>query len=158
MKSKHKIRAAIIFLCLLHCVVLFAGFVAPYDPATQNRELPFAPPTHLHLADAQGHFHLRPFIYQTVARPDGINEYDEYREVRYPMRFFIRGEKYKIAGLLSSNVHLFGVDAPVQIFLAGSDNFGRDQLSRILCGGQISLAAGLLATLISLFIAMLVGT
>lgn len=158
MKSKRKIRAVIIFVCLLHGAVLFAGFVAPYGPATQNRELPFAPPTHLHLVDSQGHFHLRPFINPTVARPDGINEYEESQETRYPVHFFVRGEKYTIAGLFSSNIHLFGVDAPVQIFLAGTDSFGRDQLSRVLYGGQISLAAGLLATLISLFIATLVGT
>ena len=32
-------------LVALHLALLFAGFVAPYDPAVQNRELPYAPPT-----------------------------------------------------------------------------------------------------------------
>jgi peptide/nickel transport system permease protein len=158
MTRKCKIGAAILFLCALHMVVLFAGFVAPYDPATQNRELPFAPPTRLHWVDEQGHFHLRPFVYQTVERPEGINEYIESKDVRYLVRFFIRGERYKIAGVIPSRLHLFGADEPAQIYLAGTDNFGRDQLSRVLYGGQVSLAAGLLATAISLFIAMVVGT
>jgi peptide/nickel transport system permease protein len=49
------------------------------------------------------------------------------------------------------------VDAPAQIFLAGTDNFGRDQFSRIVFGGQLSLAAGLLATGISLLLGLLAG-
>ena len=158
MNSKRKMRAAIVFLCLLHFAVLFAGFVVPYSPTTQNRELPFAPPTRLHWIDMQGYFHLRPFVYQTVSQSEGINQYEESRDTQYPLHFFVRGERYKVAGVISSNLHLFGVEEPAQIYLAGADNFGRDQFSRVLFGGQISLAAGLLATGISLFIAMLVGT
>lgn len=142
----------------MHCAVVFAGFVAPYDPTNQNRELSFAAPTRLHWVDMQGEFHFRPFIYQSVALPDGINEYEESRNVQYPVHLFVRGEKYKIIGSLSSNIHLLGVTAPAQIFLAGTDNYGRDQFSRVLYGGRISLAAGLLATMVSLFIGLLVGT
>ena len=158
MKSTRKIWVAVTFLVILHCVVVLAGFVAPYDPTNQNRELPFAPPTRVHFMDAQGHFHLRPFVYQTIAVPEGINQYKESQDVQYPIRIFVRGAGYKIAGLISSNLHLFGVEAPVPIVLAGTDNFGRDQFSRVLYGGQVSLAAGLLATIISLLIGMLVGT
>jgi len=57
--------------------------------------------------------------------------------------------------LLRSHVHLFGAEG--QVFLAGTDGYGRDQFSRILYGGQISLAAGLLATGISLFLGMVIG-
>jgi peptide/nickel transport system permease protein len=158
MTRKGKIWAAVAFLVLLHGAVVFAGFVAPYDPTSQNRELPFAPPARLRFVDAEGHFHLRPFVYQTVSKPEGINEYEESRDVRYPVHLFVKGEEHKIAGLISTNIHLFGVDAPAQIFLAGTDNYGRDQFSRVLYGGRISLAAGLFATLISLLIGMLVGT
>lgn len=158
MKSKNKIWAAAGFLVLLHCAIVFAGFVAPYDPTSQNRDLPFVPPTRLHFIDTRGHWHLRPFVYQTVSRPEGINEYEELRSERYPMRFLVRGGEHKIAGLFSSNLHLFGVDAPAQIFLSGTDNYGRDQFSRVLYGGRISLGAGLFAAAISLLIGMLVGT
>jgi peptide/nickel transport system permease protein len=157
MKSKRKIWAALAFVAFLHGVVMLAGFVAPYDPTSQNREFPFAAPTHLHFVDGQGHFHLRPFIYQSVSLPGGVNEYEESRNVQYSVLFFVRGEKYKIAGPISSHVHLFGAEAPAQIFLAGTDNYGRDQFSRVLYGGRISLAAGLFATLVSLLIGSLVG-
>jgi peptide/nickel transport system permease protein len=158
MRSTTKIWAALAFLGLLHAAVLFAGFIAPYGPTAQDRDFPFAPPTRMHFVDEQGHLHLWPFVYQEVARPGTFNEYEESRAERYPLRLFVRGEKYRIAGPVSSNIHFFGVGGPARIFLAGTDNYGRDQFSRVLYGGRISLAAGLLATVISLAIGTLVGT
>jgi peptide/nickel transport system permease protein len=73
------------------------------------------------------------------------------------VHLLVDGSEYKIAGLFSSHVHWFGVDAPAQIFIAGTDNYGRDQFSRILYGGQMSLAAGLLATALSLALGLVVG-
>ncbi|MGB7586633.1 MAG: ABC transporter permease [Terriglobales bacterium] len=154
---KQKIVAALVLLVSLHAAILLAGFVAPYDPAMQNRDFPFAPPTRLHFVDARGHLHLRPFIYQWKPRLESFNEYEEVSDQACPVRFFIDGPKYKLAGLLPSHVHLFGVNGPAQIFLAGTDAYGRDQFSRILYGGQISLAAGLLATGISLFLGLAIG-
>ena len=157
MRSRKKIVAALILLLSVHVAILLAGFVAPYDPAAQNRDFPFAPPTRIHFVDVQGHAHLQPFVYASALRHDAFNEYDEVRDKTYPMRFFIRGPGYTLAGLLRSHVHLFSVEGPAQVFLAGTDGYGRDQFSRILYGGQISLAAGLLATGISLFLGLLIG-
>ena len=150
------VTASIIFV-LLHLAIGFAGFVAPYDPSAQNRDLPYAPPTRLHFVDASRHLHLRPFVYRWSARPDAFNEYEESREHEYPVHFFVSGEQYKVAGLFSSRTHLFGVGASAQIFLAGTDSYGRDQFSRILYGGQISLTAGVLATVISLCLGLAIG-
>src|SRR5882672_3667423 len=157
MMARHKILAAVVLLVTLHLAILFAGFVAPADPVVQNRDFPFAPPTRLHFVDLRGHLHLRPFVYQWTPRPDVFNEYEESRDREYPLQFFVSGAAYRVAGLVPSRVHLFGVDAPAQIFLAGTDSYGRDQFSRILSGGQISVAAGILATLISLVLGTLIG-
>ena len=158
MTGNTKIWTAAIVLVLLHAVVVFAGFVAPADPASQNRDFPFVPPSRLHFVDARGHFHLRPFIYPWISKPQGLYEYEELRDREYPLHFLVKGPEYRIAGVFSSRIHLFGVEAPAQIFLAGTDNYGRDQLSRILYGGRVSLAAGLLATGISLALGVLLGT
>ena len=155
--STKRLIAAAIFLLALHLAILLAGFVAPYEPAVQNRDFPYVPPTRIHFIDARGHLHLRPFIYQAVARADSLYEYTEARDQEFPVRFFVSGSKYKIAGWLPSHTHLFGVNAPAQVFLAGTDNYGRDQFSRILYGGQISLAAGLLATTVSLLLGLCLG-
>jgi peptide/nickel transport system permease protein len=155
--GKRKVTAAIVFLLALHLVILFAGFVAPCDPATQNRDFPYAPPSRLHFVDSRGHLHFRPFVYQYAANIDGSYQYEESSQREYPVRLFVRGTGYKVAGILPSHIHLFGVEAPGQIFLAGTDNYGRDLFSRILYGGQISLAAGVLATGVSLCLGLVVG-
>ncbi len=55
----------LLVLVVLHLIVIFAGFIAPYDPSVQNREMSYAPPTRLHFVDASG-FHLRPFVYAST--------------------------------------------------------------------------------------------
>lgn len=130
-------RLAMSSLICLHLAVASAGFLAPYDPAQQNRSFTLQPPSILHVIDAQGHFHLRPFIQPADGRV-------------YPLRFFTTGSRYRWFFGPTFRTHLFGVDEPGRIFLAGNDEFGRDQLSRILWGGQISLATGWLAALLAL--------
>jgi len=54
-------------------------------------------------------------------------------------------------------LHLFGVSAPGRIFILGSDAYGRDQFTRFLYGGQISLAAGLIAAALSVLLGVVIG-
>jgi peptide/nickel transport system permease protein len=151
-----KLIIGIIVLLVLQSAIVLAGFVAPYDPALQNRDVPFVPPTRIHFVDARGHWHLRPFIYQWVSLPQGVYEYQESQEREYPIYFFVRANQSTNTAV-RTRIHLFGVEAPARIFLAGTDNYGRDQFSRILYGGRISLGAGLLATGISLLLGLLLG-
>jgi peptide/nickel transport system permease protein len=147
-------RTLTISLIALHAVILLAGFIAPYDPASQNRAFAYSPPSRIQLRDTSG-FHLRPFLYASASE---VNGYDENPSLRFPVRFLCHGDKYKLLGFVPTDVHLFGVTAPEHIFILGTDGYGRDQFSRLLYGGQISLAAGLLATLITLTMAAFVGT
>lgn len=142
-------------LMALVIVTALAAFFSPYSPAEQQRTMPFAPPMRPHLIDQAGRIHLRPFVYGLTASEDGAYTEDHTRQ--YPLRFFVRGSEYQLAGLWHSRIHLFGVESPGQVFLAGTDGYGRDQFSRLLHGGQISIAAGILATLLSLGIGLLTG-
>jgi peptide/nickel transport system permease protein len=137
----------------LHLALLLAGFFSPYDPAVQNRDLPYSPPVRLHFVDASG-FHVRPLVYAWTVSMDG---YRENLEHPYPVRMFVKGASYKLAGIYKTDVHLFGVDEPGKVLLLGTDGFGRDEFSRILYGGQISVAAGLAATLITVVAASVIG-
>jgi len=154
---KRKLLILLTTLGSLHAMLFLAGFISPYDPRDQNRDYPFVPPTHIHFLDARGNLHLHPFVYQWVSDPSLFRGYRESREREYPIRFFVLGNTYRI-GFFSFRTHLIGVDSPAQLFLAGTDNFGRDQFSRVLYGGRISIAAGLLATGISLSLALFLGT
>lgn len=93
-----KVRAAALFLILVHGAVLAAGLLAPYPYDEQHREYPYQPP---------GLFHVK--------QPD----------LTFPL---------------------------------GTDAYGRDVLSRLLYGGRVSLATGLLATVVSLGMGLILGT
>ena len=70
---------------------------------------------------------------------------------------FVRGDQYTVLGWLHGSLHLFGVAEPARISLMGTDGYGRDQFSRLLFGGQVSLFAGLAAALLSLFVGLVIG-
>jgi peptide/nickel transport system permease protein len=150
MKRRPKLWSAVLLLGCFHGFVFFAGFFAPYDFAAQHREQAFASPTHIHFVDARGHFHLHPFVYGSDG---GFAE----SGTRYRLEFLVNGAPYKIAGFLPARLHFFGAAEPAKIFLLGTDAYGRDQFSRFLYGGQVSLLAGLLAAGLSLFAGTTVG-
>jgi peptide/nickel transport system permease protein len=141
--------ASLVVLVSVHAAALAAGFFAPYDPAEQNRTMPFAPPTRVRLFEADGRFHGRPFVYALdEAAADG-GRYEEDHTRACPVRLLVRGP--------SGGLRLFGVDDPARLFLLGTDGLGRDQLSRLLHGARTSLAAGLLATGVALGLGWLLG-
>ncbi len=156
MSSRHRIGISLVVLGLLHGAILAAGFLAPYAPEAQDRAFPFAPPTRLHFMDRAGRFHLRPFVYGLASRADSPGIFDEDVSRVYPIRFFFSAEgDGSTAARLS--IHLFGVERPGRLFLLGTDGFGRDQFSRLLYGGRISLFSGLLAAALSLGLGLLLG-
>ena len=148
---------AIWFLLAIHVVVLLAGFIAPYSFDTQARLYPYAPPTRLHFFDCQGKFHLRPFVYVTKISEEALIGYTPDCSQPAGVHFFVRGDRYKLLGIFDSNLHLFGVQPSAGMFLLGTDGFGRDQFSRLLYGGQVSLFAGLAAAGLSVVAGLLLG-
>lgn len=151
MRPRRAILLPAALLVLWQLVFLCAGFLAPHDPAEQDRDLPYAAPARLRFRGPEG-FHLRPYACQ----PDDSAAGNQQPEC-YPVQFLVHGWQYSFAGLQWS-VHLFGVPAPGRIAILGTDAYGRDVWSRLLFGGRISLAIGLLAALVSLLVAMLIGT
>lgn len=147
-------QIALGIFCLLHGTILCAGFFAPYAPDQQNRAFPFAPPTKIHWRDQAGRFHLRPFVYGISTNSDD-GSYSEDRSREYPINFLASGSAEELS---TSGLRLFSVQKPGHIFLFGTDEFGRDLFSRILYGGRISVAAGLLAMCISLGLGTLLGS
>src|SRR5208282_5812354 len=87
-----------------------------------------------------------------------LTTYTFDRSRKLPVRFFVRGESYVLAGVLPLDVHLFGVDAAdMGVFPLGTDRQGRDMLSRILIGSQMSLTIGLVGVFLSLIIGSVLG-
>jgi peptide/nickel transport system permease protein len=144
-------------LLFFYLLALFAPFVAPYPQEEMDRAKYFHPPQSLHWLRADGSFSLRPFIREMRLIDVGSFEYQEDRSSELPLRFFVRGYAYELFGAIPSNVHLYGVDPPGRVLLFGSDSFGRDVLSRLLYGAQISLTVGVVGIAISFTLGMLLG-
>ena len=145
-------------LAAMYAAAILAGFLAPYSYDNSRHDLPFYPPMmgRIHIFDEQGQL-SRPFVYHLVPVDPQLASYRDDTTKRYPIRLFARGDSYRILWVVSSNIHLFGVDAPGHVFLFGSDKLGRDIFSRILYGAQISLSIGIIGILISTIIGMIVG-
>jgi peptide/nickel transport system permease protein len=89
-------------------------------------------------------------------REGTFGQYEEDTAKIVPIEFFERGASYHLLGFIPSRLHLIGT-AKSRIYLLGSDAYGRDQLSRILYGGQVSLLAGLLGAAVTLLLGALIG-
>lgn len=145
-------------LVAMYAAAILAGFLAPYKYDDARHDLPFYPPmlTHVHVFDEEGRL-TRPFVYGVVPVDPQLATYRDDTSRKYPIRLFVGGDSYRILWLVSSNVHLFGVDEPGHLFLFGSDKVGQDIFSRILYGAQVSLSIGVIGILISTIIGMIVG-
>ena len=158
-----KHRAAMISLVVLilfYFIAAFAGFFAPRDPTRVDAQFAQAPPQPLVFFDEAG-LHFPPIVYGYVGERDPKTLRKFYRvsaDDRQQIRFFVKGDPYTLFGLIESDIHLIGLDDPTQpLFLLGTDLLGRDMLSRIIYGGQISLTVGLVGVFLSLILGILLG-
>jgi len=145
------------FLGILYLIAAFGSFFAPYPQESSDRQRFYQPPQPLRWVDAEGRFHATPFVYPLKVAEAGNFGYVEDRTRRLPVRWLARGEPHRLLGLLPADRRLFGVDAPERVYLLGADALGRDVLSRLIYGGQISLTVGLVGIAISFTIGLLLG-
>ena len=157
---RHKlamIGAAVLgFLIIL---AAFADFLSPVSPHARNLDYVLGPPMVLVFWD-EGGVYLPPVVYgiATERNPTTLRmEATRDPSIKQPVRFFVRGEPYRMWGLVESDIRLFGLAGGVPLHLLGTDSLGRDILSRSAFALRISLSVGLAGVLISFLIGMLIG-
>lgn len=161
---RHKLaQIAMVVLSIFYLIAIFAEFVSPFDPLHRMKEYASMPPSTVRWVDWQGNFRT-PFVYDMVMKRDPVTlrpMYTEDARSINPIRLFVKGDPYKLWGLIPSRTHLFGVENPegkiIPFFLLGTDSLGRDLLSRIFHGGRISLTVGLIGVALSFVFGLLLG-
>jgi peptide/nickel transport system permease protein len=147
-------------LIAFYLVAILAEFVAPYDPHHRFQGYVHVPPSQIHLRDQEGRWQA-PFIYDVARKTDPTTytrKYVQDFDNKTPIRLFVRGDEYKMWGLIKTNLHLFGpVNQDIPFAIAGMDSMGRDLFSRIVYGSRISLSIGLVGVFLSLFIGLILG-
>jgi len=169
-------RWGALLLLVFYLAVIGADFIVPYDPYVSQVDGSLLPPTQIYWRSPEGKF-PRPTVYPTRQLPTDIKTGKRPLEVDFsqpsPVRLWVKGDRYQFGQILlplppsfelveifpgiSGDRHLFGTVGPAKINLLGTDEQGRDQFSRLLFGGRISLFIGLVGIVISFPLGMLVG-
>lgn len=153
-RNKAAIVGGVIVL-LYYLVALFGDFIVPYRADTRFTQYVFLPPQPIQFFDG-GRF--APYINGVDSTMDE-NFRDVYKpnpDKKYPVQLFVRGEPYRLFGLIDTDIHLFGAPGGV-VSLLGADRQGRDMFTLIILGSQISLTVGLIGVLLSLVFGALLG-
>jgi peptide/nickel transport system permease protein len=123
---------------LLVLAALLGDFLSCNPAEDQNLRMFYAPPTRIHFIDAEGRFHLWPFVYSYTLVDPLNTAYSEQADQRHALRFFGEGYRYRLLGIIPCSLHL--VSAPgAEFYLFGADELGRDVLARTLAGARTSL-------------------
>lgn len=145
-------------LAIFYASILVTEFLAPYELQTRNTDFIFAPPQAIHLFH-EGRF-VGPFVYGLDYKLDLRTlkrDYTPNPAKVQPLRFFCRGEAYRLWDSFEGNLHLVCPAEGGTFFLFGTDRLGRDMLSRVLYGTRISLTVGLVGIVISFVLGIAVG-
>ncbi len=165
---KHRLAVAALFiLAALYFGALAAECVAPQDKGRRNLSYAYCPPHRVAFSLEDG-LHVKGLVQYT----DPVTLRKGYRQaprLNAPLGLFVRGDKYKLLGLIESDRHLFGIDhdrldipaggtrEDYAYHFLGADLYGRDLFSRIVCGARVSLSVGLIGISVAFVLGMLFG-
>lgn len=144
-----------VVIVLFYLTALFAPLLAPYTETTRFTKHIYMPPQMVHLFN-EGR--LQPYVHAYEAKFDeNLRKKYEATGEKTLILFFVRGEPYKLWGLFSTDLHLFGGEGDMPVSLLGTDRQGRDMFTRILYGSRLSLTIGLVGVILSLILGTVLG-
>ena len=159
LKDKFAVLALVVLVCM-YLLIALADFFAVYQEDFSDRNMSYAPPSKIYIITPEGKLSMPyTYNYKRVFNPETFaTDYKTDRSQRYYLKLFAKGFEYKFLGIIKTDRHLFGLDKPEgRLYFVGADINGRDNYSRLLYGGQISLTIGFLALFISFPLGLLYG-
>ena len=158
--KKHKL--SVVGMCILSVFIVISiipEFIAPYSSVQRNPDYVMGPPQALRFRNAEGHFTIVPHIFGVKSERDMETLeliYTKVPEKAKPVKLFVRGEKYRLFGIIPGSLHLFGIEDGF-VHLWGTDSLGRDLFSRTIYATRTSLSIGVLGLIIAFYIGLLLG-
>lgn len=163
-------------LLIFYLAVIGADFIAPYQPNTSQAGGSLLPPTHIYWSSKSGQF-IGPHVYPTTQGDTNLQTGKRELIVDFtkptPLRFFAQGPEYHLFKLslpvppkwqeltifpgIPLNIHLFGTDGNAKFNLLGTDDQARDEFSRLLYGGRISLFIGIVGIILTFPLGLFIG-
>ncbi|YAI81769.1 MAG: ABC transporter permease [cyanobacterium endosymbiont of Rhopalodia sterrenbergii] len=176
LKNNYLARFGATILVFFYILVILADFIAPYNPYLSQVDGSLLPPTPIYWTTQDGKF-IGPHIYPTTQSPTDVKTGERTLNVDFdnptPIRLFIKGDRYQLFQLrlplppafeevelfpgIPVDRHLFGAVGKAKFNLLGTDEQGRDEFSRLLFGGRISLFIGLVGIVVSFPLGILIG-
>ncbi len=144
----------------LFFLAIFAEFFATKDIYKSDLNSAYMPPMQIHFIDAKGKFHLNPFVYKLANTLDVTTfkvTWEEDTSQIYNLKFFAHGWKYKLFGLIPTDIHLIEAEKDGYFYMLGTDNLGRDLWGKACQAGRISLSMSLFGTIISILAGSVLG-
>lgn len=157
--TQHRLAvAALLMLAVLYTLAACAEFFAPYPSEWRNLDYAYCPPQvpawswaeGWHVAGRQRH--VDPVTFLCQYREDGTQ--------RTRLGFFVRGEPYRLWGIVPMERHFFGVRDRAQagtFFFLGADKYGQDLFSRLIYGARVSLSVGMIAIWVTFALGVAIG-
>ena len=139
-------------------IMIFAEFLAPYSSQSRNAAYLFGAPQRLHFFNENGQF-IGPHVYGVSTSFDMESMQlvltEDKSDIK-KVKFFAKGEPYKMWGFIKADLHLFSVEDGY-LHLFGTDSLGRDVFSRTIYGTRTSLSIGFIGVVISFTVGLLAG-
>lgn len=152
-----------ILTLLLYLIAILAEPIAPFAGDAVNPRYTYAPPQPLQFVrtNEAGETQIGLFVsgYKVEIEQAALRRvFVVDPDTVHPIGLFVKGAPYKLFGFISADIHLIGpVNPRDPMYLLGADRLGRDVLSRMILGTQVSMSIGLVGVGLSLFLGVLLG-
>ena len=161
---RHRLAVASLYvLVVLYGLAAFAEFLAPYTRRWRDLGHIYCPPQLPRWSWAHGLY--------VCGMKQGVDPitlrkfYVEDPAAVIPLGWFVRGEPYRLWGLVPWDRHLVGVRDPAAVLptgrptflFLGADKFGEDTFSRLIYGARVSLSVGIVSIILTFVLGVTIG-